>query len=41
VAEGRVSFRTLARHGKPTIFNTDQGSQGGLNRSSQHVYVED
>jgi putative transposase len=27
VAEGRVSRRTLALHGKPTIFNTDQGSQ--------------
>ena len=26
----------LARFGKPDIFNTDQGSQGGLNRSSQH-----
>lgn len=26
----------LARFGKPEIFNTDQGSQGGLNRSSQH-----
>ena len=26
----------LARHDKPGIFNTDQGSQGGLNRSSQH-----
>jgi hypothetical protein len=26
----------LARYGKPEIFNTDQGSQGGLNRSSQH-----
>src|SRR3954468_21912397 len=25
----------LARHGKPEIFNTDQGSQGGINRSSQ------
>jgi putative transposase len=25
----------LARHGKPAIFNSDQGSQGGLNRSSQ------
>jgi putative transposase len=26
----------LARHGKPEIFNTDQGSQGGLKWSSQH-----
>jgi putative transposase len=26
----------LARHGKPEIFNTDQGSQGGFKRSSQH-----
>jgi len=26
----------LARFGKPDIFNTDQGSQGGLNRSLQH-----
>lgn len=26
----------LARFGKPEIFNTDQGSQGGFNRSSQH-----
>ena len=25
----------LARHGKPEIFNTDQGSQGAFNRSSQ------
>ena len=25
----------LGRHGRPDIFNTDQGSQGGLNRSSQ------
>jgi len=25
----------LARHGRPEIFNTDQGSQGGFNRSSQ------
>jgi putative transposase len=29
----------LARHGKPEIFNTDQGSQGGLKRSSQHPEV--
>jgi len=27
----------LARHGKPEVFNTDQGSQGGLNWSSQHL----
>ena len=27
MAEGRVSRRTLALYGKPTIFNTDQGSQ--------------
>jgi putative transposase len=26
----------LARHGKPEIFNTDQGSQLRFNRSSQH-----
>ena len=26
----------LARFGKPEIFNTDQCSQGGFNRSSQH-----
>jgi len=26
----------LARHGRPEIFNTDQGSQGGFMRSSQH-----
>jgi putative transposase len=26
----------LARFGKPEIFNTDQGSHGGFNRSSQH-----
>src|SRR5664279_252563 len=25
----------LAKHGKPDIFNSDQGSQGGFNRSSQ------
>ncbi len=30
----------LARYGKPEIFNTDQGSQGGLNRSSQRRYFE-
>jgi len=27
----------FARHGTPEIFNTDQGSQGGFNRSSQHL----
>ena len=27
----------LAKYGKPEIFNTDQGSQGGFNRSSQHL----
>ena len=27
----------LARHGKPDIFNTDQGSQGGFKWSSQHL----
>ena len=26
----------LARHGRPAIFNNDQGSQGGFKRSSQH-----
>ena len=26
----------LARYGQPEIFNTDQGSQGEFNRSSQH-----
>src|ERR1700722_6863727 len=26
----------LAKFGKPEIFNTDQGSQGGFKRSSQH-----
>ena len=26
----------IARWGCPEIFNTDQGSQGGFNRSSQH-----
>ena len=26
----------LVRHGKPDIFNTDQGSQGGFKQSSQH-----
>jgi len=26
----------LTRFGSPEIFNTDQGSQGGFNRSSQH-----
>jgi putative transposase len=28
----------LARHGKPEIFNTDQGSQGRFKRSLQHLY---
>ena len=27
----------MARHGKPEIFNTDQGSQGEFKRSSQHL----
>ena len=27
----------LARHGKPEVFNTDQGSLGGFNRSWQHL----
>ena len=27
----------LARHGKPDIFNSDQGSQGGIKWSSQHL----
>ena len=27
----------LARHGKPDIFNSDQGSQGGFKWSSQHL----
>jgi putative transposase len=26
----------LSRYGRPEIFNTDQGSQGGFKRSSQH-----
>jgi putative transposase len=30
----------LACHGKPEIFNTDQGSQGGFKRSSQHPLYE-
>ena len=29
----------LARHGRPDVFNTDQGSQGGLNRSSQRLDI--
>ena len=29
----------IRRHGAPQIFNTDQGSQGGFNRSSQHLEV--
>jgi putative transposase len=28
----------IARFGQPEIMNTDQGSQGGLNRSSQRLY---
>jgi hypothetical protein len=28
----------LAHHGKPDIFNTDQGSQGRFKRSLQHLY---
>ena len=28
----------IDRYGAPEIFNTDQGSQGGFNRSSQHLY---
>ena len=27
----------FARYGNPDIVNTDQGSQGGFNRSSQHL----
>ncbi len=30
----------FARYGLPDIVNTDQGSQGGFNRSSQHWIVE-
>ncbi len=30
----------IGRYGKPEIFNTDQGSQGVFNRSSQHLIVE-
>src|SRR5271168_755162 len=26
----------IGKHGKPEIFNSDQGSQGGFKRSSQH-----
>jgi hypothetical protein len=29
----------IARYGRPDIFNTDQGSQGGFKRSSQHSKV--
>jgi len=29
----------LARFGAPDVFNTDQGSQGGFNRSSQHFDI--
>jgi putative transposase len=28
----------IARYGVPEIMNTDQGSQPGLNRSSQHCF---
>jgi putative transposase len=27
----------MAEHGKPEMFNTDQGSQGEFKRSSQHL----
>ena len=30
----------MNKYGKPEIFNTDQGCQGGFNRSSQHLIVE-
>ena len=30
----------IIKYGTPDIFNTDQGSQGGFNRSSQHQVVE-
>lgn len=30
----------IAKHGTPEIFNTDQGRQGGFNRSSQHLQPE-
>ncbi|MGF6483529.1 transposase InsO family protein [Paraburkholderia sp. JPY419] len=30
----------FAKYGQPEIVNTDQGSQGGFNRSSQHQIVE-
>jgi transposase InsO family protein len=29
----------LMRYGTPAIFNTDQGSQGVFNRSSQHWFI--
>ncbi len=29
----------LGRHGRPEIFNSDQGSQGGLHRSSQRFQI--
>ena len=28
----------IARYGRPDVFNTDQGSQGGFKRSLQHSY---
>jgi transposase InsO family protein len=31
---------TIGKYGKPEIMNTDQGSQGEFNRSSQHWIVE-
>ena len=30
----------IVKYGTPDIFNTDQGSQGGFNRSPQHQIVE-
>jgi putative transposase len=30
----------VAKYGVPEIFNTDQGSEGGFNRSSQHLIKE-
>ena len=33
----QVISKALAKYGKPDIVNTDQGSQGGFNRSSQHL----
>jgi transposase InsO family protein len=29
----------ISRYGPPEIFNTDQGCQGGFNRSTQHWVV--